>query len=98
MGCFSNKHICFILHAAFFVGAPEKKMAWSTTLLRMKELRKKDFFFFLAADCIKSQEQREDPVPFKKTKFAFGILTLSLEGGQEDQWIPEEPTWDSRQW
>lgn len=54
--------------------------------------------FFLAADCLKSKGQREDPVPFKKTKFAFGILTLSLEGGQEDQWIPAEPTWDSRQW
>lgn len=96
MGCSSNKHTCFILHAAFFVGAPEKKNGMVNHPSQNEGTEEKGFF--LAADCIKSQEQREDPVPFKKTKFAFGILTLSLEGGQEDQWIPEEPTWDSRQW
>lgn len=53
---------------------------------------------FGTAAFIKSQKQREDSVLLKKTNFAFGILTLSLERGRKDQWIPEEPTWDSRQW
>lgn len=97
MGCFSNKHTCLISHAAFFVGAPERKKNGTANHPSQNE-GPQGKGFFLAADCLKSKGQREDPVPFKKTKFALGILTLSLEGGQEDQWIPAEPTWDSRQW